>query len=359
MGKSHDPLFGEEKQKHPLIGFLILFLALVLTVVIVLNVINNSRVNLDKVSVTVPTLPSALESFRILHISDLHGLYFGQHQEQMKAALASARYDIVVVTGDVTGKDGDAGAFLALIDLIGDSAPLYFIAGDEDPAAIIAAPHESDSPKADFILAAESHGAHYLDAPVRIARGKGALWLCPEWTYTIDYESADAAYQARLEELRSEEASPERDAAIAAVEYQADQLARIRQARRETLETDVQIAVTHHPLQTSALQSLRDWTSAENDGYVRAISLVLAGHYVGGQWRIPGIGAVKAPAFSGLGSGGWFPEDEKTVGLSTVMGIPQYISPGLGASAANGLPAIRIFNTPAVTVITLTSKLTQ
>ncbi|MBR6187325.1 MAG: metallophosphoesterase [Clostridia bacterium] len=359
MGKSHDPLFEETKRKHPMIGFLVLLLALILTVVAVLNVINNSRVNLDKVSVTVPTLPTALESFRILHISDLHGLYFGQRQEQLKAALASARYDIVVVTGDVTGKDGDAGAFLSLIDLIGDSAPLYFIIGDEDPAAILAKPHDTQGPKAAYILKAESHGAVYLDAPVRITKGKGTLWLCPEWVYTLDYDAADAAYQARMKELRGQEATPERDAALAAVEYQADQLERIRQARRETLETDVHIAVTHHPLQENALKSLRDWTGSENDSYVRAISLVLAGHYVGGQWRIPGIGAVRVPASSGLGNNGWFPEDQKAVGLSTVMGIPQYISPGLGVSAAIGLPAIRIFNTPAVTVITLTSKLTQ
>lgn len=359
MGKSHDPLFEEQKRKHPVFGFLILFIALVLAVVIVLNVINNSRINLTKVSVTVPTLPSALENYRILHISDLHGLYFGPHQEQIKAALASARYDIVVVTGDICGEGGDVGAFLSLIDLIGDSAPVYFITGDEDPAAIIASPHEGDSPKADYILAAESHGAVYLDAPVRIERGKGTLWLCPEWIYTLDYEAADAAYEKRLEELQAEAQSPERDAAIAAVEYQAGQLARIRQARRETLETDVHIAVTHHPLQSNALQSLREWSSGENASYVRAISLVLAGHYAGGQWRIPGIGAVRVPASSGLGNNGWFPDDKMVTGLSTVMGIPQYISPGLGTSKAIGLPGIRIFNTPTVTVITLTSKLTQ
>ena len=42
-----------------------------------------------------------------------------------------------------------------------------------------------------------------------------------------------------------------------------------------------------------------------------------------------------------------------------MMGIPQYISPGLGTSAAIDLPPIRIFNTPAVTILTLTGRLTK
>ena len=143
------------------------------------------------------------------------------------------------------------------------------------------------------------------------------------------------------------------------VAYQLGQLERLRGAKREMLETDVHIAVTHHPLQSNVLQALRDRTEGDGDSYARAVSLVLAGHYVGGQWRIPGVGAVRAPESSGLGNKGWFPEDRLTVGLATVAGIAQYISPGLGTSSAIRLPGIRIFNTPAVTVLTLTSKLTQ
>ena len=359
MSRSHDPLFAEGKRKHPLISFLLLLLILIIATTAVLNSINNSRVNLAQVSVTVPTLPSALENFRILHISDLHGLYFGPHQEQLKAALASARYDIVCVTGDVTGRDGDVGAFLALIDLVGSKAPVYFIPGDEDPAAISSVPHSGGSAKASYILAAESRGAVYVDAPVQITRGKGTLWLSPEWMYQMDDAASRAAYQARLAELQADPPSPERDAALAAVEYQILLLDRIVEAQREMQETDVHVALAHHPLSDAARQALRDWTISGNDRNIASVALVLAGHYVGGQWRIPGIGAVRAPLESGLGSRGWFPEDSQIVGLSTVNGIPQYISPGLGTSAATGLPPIRLFNTPTVTVITLTSRLTQ
>ena len=359
MARSHDPLFAEKKRRHPVLGFILLLLALVIATVTVLNNINNSRVNLLSQSVTVPTLPPGLENFRILHISDLHGLYFGPHQEQIKATLSSARYDVVCVTGDVTGPDGDMGAFRELISLFQEKAPVFFIPGDEDPAPLLSSPHSGASAKADYILEAERCGAIYLDAPYRIQRGKAVLWLSPEWVYTLDYEASDAAYQARFTELQSQESSPERDAALTAVEYQMDQLSRIRQARREMLETDIHVALTHHPLQLSALKTLQEWSAGENDSYVRTISLVLSGHYVGGQWRIPGIGALRVPPSAGLGQNGWFPEDRLVTGLSSFLGIPQYISPGLGVSAAIGLPPIRLFNTPAVTVLTLTSRLTM
>lgn len=358
MGRSRDPLFDEGRRKHPLVGIFVLLLVLIVVTVAVLNVISNARVTLAKQSVTVANLPSGFENFRILHISDLHGLYFGPHQEQVQAAIASAQYDIVCVTGDITGKDGDMGAFLELLKLFGNK-PVYFIPGDEDPAALITTPHAGTSPLAEYIQAAQSQGAVYVDAPVRIDRGKGTLWLCPAWVYTLNYDGALSAYQTRLAQVEAMDASPERDAALAAVQYQLDQLDRIRQAWRETLETHVHIGMTHVPLNDTMLQALRDWTGEDNDSHILSISLMLAGHTVAGQWRVPGVGAVRAPDTSGEGGGVWFPEDQKVTGLSTVYGITQYISPGLGTSAVIGLPPIRIFNTPTITVITLTSKLTM
>ncbi len=357
MPRSHDPLFAPERKKHPGLTVFLLLLTVLLIVCLVLNHLNNSRVDLLRVSVTVSTLPSSFENFRILHISDLHGLFFGPHQERLAASIASATYDIVVVTGDITGKDGDVSAFLALVDLFDGKTPVYFIPGDEDPSPLIVSPHEGDSPLAPYIVAAQNRGAIYLDAPVKIERGRNTLWLSPEWTYTLDYEASESAIQKRLNELRAQEPSAERDAALATVEYEWDQLERVRAARRETLETDVHVAVTHHPLQLSALQSLQEWTGTDNDSYVRTVSLILAGHYVAGQWRLPFIGAVRVPESAETGNGGWFPNDQKIVGLSSFMSIPQYISPGLGVSSAIGLPPIRLFNTPSVTVLTLTAKL--
>lgn len=358
MKHYHDPLFAPEKRRHPALGFFLLLIVVVLIVLLAFNHVNNSRVTLIQERVTVPALPSSLENFRILHISDLHGLFFGAQQERLAAAISSIQYQVVCVTGDVTGRDGSVDAFLALIDLFQQkNIPLYFIPGDEDPAPLVATPHEGESAKAPYIQAAEAHGAIYLDAPVKITVGSGTLWLCPEWVYSLDVAASTEALTARQEELLAEENTPERAAALLAVEYQLDQMARVRAARRETVEGDIHIALTHHPLQLAALENLQEWTASDNDSYVRTVSLVLAGHYVGGQWRLPGMGAVRVPLSAGLGNNGWFPDDEKVSGLSSFLGIPQYISPGLGVSSAIGLPGFRLFNTPAVTQLTLTTRL--
>ena len=94
------------------------------------------------------------------------------------------------------------------------------------------------------------------------------------------------------------------------------------------------------------------WGSKEQAFAMRYAGLILAGHYNGGQWRIPFFRAVYVPEL------GWFPEDSLVRGISYPGGIPQYISPGLGASGAYPV-RFRMFNTPAVTVLTLTTKLTH
>lgn len=356
MGRYHDPLFEPERRRHPLPGILALFLLVLIVSSLTFNRINNSRVRLDKQSVTVATLPSALEGFRILHISDLHGLRFGQGQERLAAALQGVNYDIVCITGDVTGENGDTGAFLELLALF-SGKPVYFISGDEDPEPLIAYPHDNNTALASCILEAQAAGAIYLDAPVRIERGKGVLWLSPEWVYTLDAEDSRTALDGRRAELEKEAPSEERNAALTAVDYQLERLTRIRAMRREVAAGDVHIALTHHPLQRSAMENLREWTETENDSYISTVSLVLAGHYVSGQWVLPVVGPVRVPESAETGRGGWFPGRDGIVGLTDVFGIPQYISAGLGPSRAIGLPRFRFLNTPTVSLITLTSKL--
>ena len=358
MKRYRDPLFAPPPKQHTTLVFLLLVLVIFIAALLVLNHINNSRVTLATQSITVPSLASDMNNFRILHISDLHGLFFGVHQERLQLAIQNARYDIVIISGDVTGKDGNADAFLALLDILPGKVPVYFIPGDEDPAPIVSVPRNAATAKADYIVAAESKGAIYLDAPQQIPFRRSSIWIWPERLYTLDLDNSEASVATRQEELKNAPASPERDAMMRAAQYQQDQLARIRAARRITKAEDLHIAVTHHPLTLDALVNLREWTGSGNDAYVSAVSLVLAGHYNGGQWRLPFVGAVKVPETAGKGSG-WFPGDLGVVGLSSYHGIPQYISPGLGASSAVGLPAFRLFNTPQVSLITLTTRMTE
>jgi len=83
---------------------------------------------------------------------------------------------------------------------------------------------------------------------------------------------------------------------------------------------------------------------------MRYASLILAGHYNGGQWRLPFAGAIYVPEL------GWFPKDSLVQGLSYVEGIPQHISPGLGSDPHYEYMPGRVFNPPVMTRIVLTRK---
>ena len=120
--------------------------------------------------------------------------------------------------------------------------------------------------------------------------------------------------------------------------------------RKEFLSTDMQVVLTHTPLSEEYLEDLISWTSKEEPFSIRYARLILAGHYNGGQWRIPFVGAVYVPEL------GWFPEDEEVRGLSYLQGIPQYISPGLGSDPHYEHQPGRIFNSPTITKIILTRK---
>lgn len=358
MAKYQDPIFAEKKKSHPGLIITLILIVLILLITFFFNIINNSRVSLEKRSITIASLPKQAENLRILHISDLHGLSFGKDQERIADTLKGTHYDIVCFTGDATDANGNYDAFLDLIRLFPDT-PFYFIPGDEDPAPLIATAHAGTSPKAVYIQQAEDMGAIYLDAPVKLTSGTTSLWLSPEWVYSVDAQATEHALKTRQEELMQEPDSPDKTAALAAIYYQQDRLERIRAARRQMLPTDTHIALSHHPLTNQDMHHLLEFLNTDNESHVNRISLILSGHYVGGQWQLPLIGPLKVPATSGLGNNGWFPDKTFVSGLSYTLGIAQYVSPGLGTSAENGLPGVRIFNTPSITLITLTTKMTH
>ena len=344
-------IFAERKPSRTgWIGYLLLFF-LILAVAVALNFINNGRGTVDQVSVTITSLPKDLEKFRILHISDLHGNEYGPNQSTIRTMISTKNYSAVCITGDVCGPDGDYEAFLKLIDLF--KVPVYFIPGDEDPEAILNTAHPENAVKADYIRAAEEHGAIYLDHPEKLTVGKSVIWFAPESMYGLDLESSHTAYRSRRESLlAAQPLTPDQEAQLRAIDYRLTVLDTITESLTEMQPDDVQIALTHHPLTSETIKTLQQWAGSDRNDFFRGVSLVLAGHYCGGQMRLPLLGAIRAPE----SLSGWFPKDSEIVGLSTVQGVTQYISPGLGASAIYPI-RFRMFNTPTVTVLTLTSVL--
>ena len=355
-----DPLFTVKQRKSHR-GLVIVLLLLLIFVLItgLINAFVNRQVQVVQQSVTIPSLPGGLQNFRILHLSDLHGAYFGKNQEGIASAIRNLRYNIVVITGDSTGQDGDFTALTEVLELIDGQVPVFLVAGDEDPPAIQTTARINRQVKAEYVLAAEKMGAIYLDAPYRLAVNRSTnLWLCPDSLYSSDIENTRQTLEYNLKVFSEAEQTEDTQAAVKAFRYRLDVLAKTEQALAEMKSTDIKLLVTHIPYSESNIGDLMYQEGAGLINNARPVSLVLCGHYVNGQWRIPLAGPVFVPASLGLyPKDTWFPEQRRLAGLRAIRGISQYISPGLGASGLYHPFRFRFMNSPCVTLLTLTNKL--
>ena len=320
----------------------------------VLNITVSRRVVLDEIRLTVLNLPDSLEGFSILHISDLHGARFGENQKAIRAALSKTRYSCVVMTGDMLGEGGDIQPLLELVDTMPGDVPKYLIPGDTDGPIIESKAHSSLSVYAQWVEEIQKAGVQVLDMPVLITRdkGKGRLWLVPEELYALDLDGMRSVFRKQRTEMNERATSLTADdaARMRVLEYELQQIDDLEAMKKEFLPTDIQVVLSHMPLDEDYVANLISWTDKEDLFSMRYTSLILSGHYNGGQWRLPFAGAIYVPEL------GWFPEDSQVQGLSYVQGIPQYISPGLGSDPHYKNQPGRIFNSPVITRIVLTRK---
>ena len=342
----------KRNRSHHFRNAVLVILPILIVSLWVLNVTVSRRVRLEELQLTVLNLPEDLENFSILHLSDLHGARYGEKQKAIGTALGDTRYSCVVMTGDMLGEDGDVQPLLELIALMPHDTPKYLIPGDTDGPAIETQAHSSLSVYAEWAEELQVAGIQILDLPVLITREKGRLWIVPEELYALDLIGMRNVYQKQMEELNSRGTSLTADdaARIRAMEYETERIDSLIQIRKEFLPTDIQVVLTHTPLSSAYVADLISWTAKEELFSLRYASLILAGHYNGGQWRIPFVGAVYVPEL------GWFPEDGLVQGLGYVESIPQYISPGMGSDPHYEHQPGRIFNSPVMTRIVLTRK---
>ncbi len=340
------------ERSHGFRSALLVFLPLLAALLLVSNYIVSNRIRLEKVNLTILNLPADLEQYSILHLSDLHGAEFGERQKAVANALGTTRYSCVVMTGDMLGPDQNPDALLDLIALMPASTPKYYIPGDTDGDYLDSWAHDSLSVHTFWADRLREAGVTILDVPVAETRGKGTIWFVPEELYTLDLDRMEEVYTAQLADMnRRATALTADDAARRRVlEYELDRMRRIREAREQFRPEDIQIVLTHVPLTEDYVRDMMSWGGKEDVFSMRYAGLILAGHYNGGQWRVPFRGALYVPEL------GFFPEEGLIQGLSYVEGIPQYISPGMGSAPQYGNLSGRVFNPPAVTLITLSRK---
>ena len=348
-------IFASEMNRghgHKVRNTILVILPILILTVWVLNITVSRRVTLEELRLTVLNLPDDLESYSILHLSDLHGARYGEKQKAFATALGTTRYSCVVMTGDMLGKDGDVEPLLELVALMPPDTPKFLIPGDTDGSLTESRAHSSLSVYADWAEKLTAAGVQILDVPVLVTREKGRIWFVPEELYAMDLESTQKIFQKQIRDLNDRATSLTADdaARLRALEYEVKRIDTLKEMRKEFLPTDIQVVLTHTPLTREYVHDLVSWGEKEDPFSMRYAGLILAGHYNGGQWRLPFVGAIYVPEL------GWFPEDSLVQGLNYLEGIPQYVSPGLGSDPHYEYQPGRVFNPPVMTRIVLTRK---
>lgn len=346
-------IFAEEPRRgHGFLIGLLMVLLLAAAGLIVWNFAMNHSVAYTKQYVTITRLPEALENFTILHLSDLNGVTIGDKQSAVQKAVESKSPSCIVLSGNMVGKAGDVQPVLDLVAVLPKNTPILLLPGEDDPSLYATTAHASLSPYADWAQRLQEAGVTILDEPVCITRSKSKIWFVPEYLYSLNLEDTRMAYQNQINalnavvgDLTADQAAQKRNA-----EYQVARMDRISQTVSTITASDIQVAVSHMPLTREYVIAAKENTQDKYAFTMHHVSLVLAGGYCAGQWRLPGAGAIWVPEM------GFFPDENLISGLNYLSGVWQYISPGLGVSDMYPLLPLRMFNSPDATLLVLSSS---
>ncbi len=252
---------------------------------------NNSVLTESKV-----TVEAAVESeIRILHLSDLHGTWFGKDQSRIVRAAERFKPDVIVVTGDMIDQIHDSEAAFSLIERMAAIAPTCCVTGNHEEMV-----RRSGSGEYEALLAV-------------IERTENAYLLRGETMQLSEGVSItgadDIPFAGGTSNYRNY---------ISGISKQKDE--------------NFSILLAHRP-------EMHEYYAAAG------FDLTLSGHAHGGQIRLPFVGGLLAPGQ------GILPEYDG--GLYRIAEDAQmYVSRGLG----NSVFPFRIFNQPELVMIVISPK---
>ena len=287
-----------KKQKKTLM-IVVLVLICIFLALLVSGLICNKNLRLNTFTIKSDNLPDSFNGYKIIHISDLHNATFGKDNEKLINMIADAEPDIIAITGDVVDcRRTDTQVALDFIKKAVEIAPCYYVAGN----------HEARVPANFQILldGFEEAGVTILrNQTIPLTRGDNSISLTgvddPDFTVMsysdVQYYIMDSTLQGLIS---------------------AD-------------DDSFRILLSHRP------EMLNVYTKYN-------IDLTLSGHAHGGQFRLPFVGGLYAP------HQGLLPEYDS--GLYTEGSSNLIVSRGIG----NSLFPLRLFNSPEVILITLTTE---
>lgn len=310
-------------------------LLLLFAVLVIYTFWDNNRIKIVEQEIAIDELADELEGFTILQVTDLHEKVFGKNQKRLVEKINSIDYDVIVFTGDMLDdpKSKNYEPYYSLLDGIGNLEHALFVPGNTDPD-MLGWYQDSKYKGHEFLRGMEDRGVEVLESIYSINLGSEQLHI-------VYFENAILGEKGKERYLLNGSFNQEYQ------NHLAERLAELSEL--ESLEKkDVVVALNHYPVVDRRIDIIK------KDSRYRwpDLDLILAGHYHGGQYRLPFLGAIFVPE-AYYDNNGFLPPRDRVKGLWEYNGTKQYVSTGLGSSDAIPFMKFRMFNTPEIDVLTL------
>lgn len=293
---------------------LLTILVICICIFVIYVIADNYHVDIKYNDVYIENLPDEFNNYTILQMTDLHSKRF---ENVLYDKINKINYDMIAFTGDMMNdKDYDNITFKHLIDNIKNKQLMIYVDGNNGPKTY----DENKNEITDFGKQIESIGCTLLKDVYCIQKESSKIWLSNfDLATNLFYYSQTYEFKDRFKQKFS------------------------------LIGNDISIGIGHKPVSKKILDVI-----SENKIKYYKYNLIIAGHYHGGQFRIPFYGAILIPAQTPKES--LFPNQKMVSGLFTYKNVNQYVSRGLGASKRIPLLNFRLFNTPQIDVIRLIKK---
>src|SRR5690625_102656 len=313
----------------------------VMITVVSYTIWDNYRIKVVSEDIFINDLPEELAGFQILQITDLHEREFGKNQKRLLDKINSIRYDVIVFTGDMLDNRESTNyePFYSILEGIRYNENILVVPGNADTSSYEYFP---DFDKSEFVKGMEERGATFLEAVTTIERNG-------ENIHFVNFELAI---------IKNPDHIGKTNGSFQALYPSNEQYRKYQKVLWEEMvngeafnSSDVVVALNHFPVPDARI----DYIEIDPTTEWRDFDLIVAGHYHGGQIRLPFIGALFIPD-PWYEPNSFFPPKDRVKGLWKYKESKQYVSAGLGTSDAIPFLKFRLFNPPEINVLTLKSN---
>lgn len=108
---------------------------IILAVLCVLLLDSNLRLTVTEYDIGSDRLPAAFDGYKIVQLSDLHTMEFGENNKRLVDKVAAQSPDLIALTGDYIEDAEDLPVVANLVAQLSEIAPVYFSSGNHDWAS--------------------------------------------------------------------------------------------------------------------------------------------------------------------------------------------------------------------------------